>query len=153
MDTEVRIIKHKMPLVLNEAELLGRLPVELVYKGWKQGQEAPLFKCPICGTLCLHVVDPEIKRVAEKAEKQASKISKRKEVDKKMEGTVKFFNQKRGYGFIAGEDKNDYFVHYSAIDKEEKRRYLEQGMVVRFGVVQEDRGPKAINVIVLKEGA
>ena len=90
MDTEVRIIKHKMPLVLNEAELLGRLPAELVYKGWKQGQETPLFECPICGTLCLHVVDPEIKRVAEKAEKQASKISKRKEVDKKMEGTVKF---------------------------------------------------------------
>ena len=59
MDTEVRIIKHKMPLVLNEAELLGRLPAELVFKGWKQGQEAPLFRCAICGALGLLVVDTE----------------------------------------------------------------------------------------------
>ena len=90
MDTEVRIIKHKMPLVLNEAELLGRLPAELVYKGWKQGQEAPLFECPICGTLCLHVVDPEIKRVAEKAEKQASKISKERKLIRKWKELLNF---------------------------------------------------------------
>lgn len=70
-----------------------------------------------------------------------------------MEGTVKFFNKKRGYGFIAGEDGNDYFVHYTAIDKEEKVRYLEQGMIVGFGVVQQGKGPAAEGVVILKEGA
>lgn len=152
MTHEVRIITNRMPLVLKETEILGRLPVELVYKGWRQGQENPLFKCPICGTLCLHVVDPEIREKAEAAERQALKIQ-RKGVGKKMEGTVKFFNKKRGYGFIAGEDKKDYFVHYTGIAKEENRNFLNQGQLVKFGVVQDKRGPKAVNVIVVKESA
>ena len=80
----------------------------------------------------MHTLDPEIREVAAKSEREVArrrifKNTKRKEADKMMEGIVKFFNKKRGYGFIAGEDGNDYFVHYTAIDKEEKVRYLEQG--------------------------
>ena len=60
-----------------------------------------------------------------------------------MKGTVKFFNQKKGFGFIAGEDGKEYFVHQTA---------LEQGVILRendnvtFDVEQGDRGPKAANV-------
>ncbi len=157
--TEIRILtEQKMPLLLTEAEILGRLPMELVYKGWRQAQEHPLFVCPICKTVCLHTLDPEIREVAAKSEREVArrrifKNTKRKEADKMMEGIVKFFNAKRGFGFIAGNDKKDYFVHYTNIAKEEKRRYLEQGQIVRFGIVQGEKGPKAAEVIVLKESA
>lgn len=59
------------------------------------------------------------------------------------EGTVKFFNDMKNFGFIAGDDGKEYFVHISGI-KEGNR--IREGDKVKFDVEQGDRGPKAVNV-------
>ena len=60
-------------------------------------------------------------------------------------GTVKWFNAEKGYGFITGEDGNDVFVHFSAIQAEGYKT-LEEGQAVSFEVKEGDRGPQAANV-------
>lgn len=60
-----------------------------------------------------------------------------------MKGTVKFFNTGKGFGFIAGEDGKEYFVHLSAIADDST---LRENDAVTFTVEQGDRGPKAANV-------
>ena len=60
-----------------------------------------------------------------------------------MKGTIKFFNEMKGFGFIAAEDGKEYFVHQS--DLEEGLRLSEDDTVV-FDVEEGDRGPKATNV-------
>ncbi len=65
-----------------------------------------------------------------------------------MQGSVKWFNPEKGYGFIEKEDGNDVFVHYSAI-QEEGFKTLDEGQQVEFEVVEADRGPQATNVIKL----
>ncbi len=67
----------------------------------------------------------------------------------KLTGTVKWFNSKKGYGFITRDDgKGDVFVHFTAI-KEDGFKTLEEGQKVEFEIVQEDRGEKAQNVVKL----
>ena len=63
-------------------------------------------------------------------------------------GTVKWFNAEKGYGFITGEDGNDVFVHFSAIQSEGFKT-LEEGQAVEFDVVQGNRGEQAANVVKL----
>ena len=60
-----------------------------------------------------------------------------------MKGTVKFFNESKGFGFIAGEDGKEYFVHQTGIAE---GVVLRENDAVTFDVVQGDRGPKAENV-------
>ena len=60
-----------------------------------------------------------------------------------VEGTVKFFNMTKNFGFISGDDGKEYFVHGSGI-KDEKN--IREGDKVSFDVVDDDRGPKAENV-------
>jgi len=60
-----------------------------------------------------------------------------------MEGKVKFFNNLKGFGFIAGEDGNEYFVHQTGLSDGTHLRDEDQ---VTFDVEKGDRGPKAINV-------
>ncbi len=60
-----------------------------------------------------------------------------------MEGTVKFFNVTKNFGFITGEDGKDYFVHVSAM-KEGTR--LREGDKVSFDAVKGDKGMKAEKV-------
>jgi len=60
-----------------------------------------------------------------------------------MEGTVKFFNEGKGFGFIQADDGNEYFVHISGL-KEGTR--LKDNDQVTFDVEEGDRGPKAVNV-------
>ncbi len=59
------------------------------------------------------------------------------------EGTVKFFNTMRSFGFITGDDENDYFVHISGI---KEGTIISDGDRVSFVVVQGDKGPKAEQV-------
>jgi CspA family cold shock protein len=63
-------------------------------------------------------------------------------------GTVKWFNDAKGYGFIARPDGEDVFVHYSAITGEGYRS-LAEGAEVEFDVVPGDKGPRADNVVVI----
>ncbi|MBW2149812.1 MAG: cold-shock protein [Deltaproteobacteria bacterium] len=60
-------------------------------------------------------------------------------------GTVKWFSEKKGYGFIEQDDGPDIFVHYSSIDKP-GFKILAEGDRVSFDVEESDRGPVAKNV-------
>jgi cold shock protein len=60
-------------------------------------------------------------------------------------GTVKWFNDKKGYGFINEEEGRDVFVHFSAIDMPGFKT-LSEGDLVIFDVEESDRGPEAKNV-------
>ena len=62
-------------------------------------------------------------------------------------GTVKWFNASKGYGFIARDEGEDVFVHYSSI-LGEGYRSLEEGQRVEFVVAQGDKGPQAQNVTI-----
>lgn len=61
------------------------------------------------------------------------------------QGTVKWFNAEKGFGFIEIEGNDDVFVHFSAIN-EEGYKSLEDGQEVEFDVIEGDRGPQAANV-------
>ncbi|MBO0772094.1 MAG: cold-shock protein [Actinobacteria bacterium] len=58
------------------------------------------------------------------------------------QGTVKWFNPDKGYGFIAVDNGRDVFVHYTAIQMDGYRT-LEEGQRVEFDIMQSDRGPQA----------
>lgn len=63
-----------------------------------------------------------------------------------VQGTVKWFNESKGYGFITRDDGDDVFAHYSAIDGNGFKT-LSEGDIVSFDVVEGDKGPKAINIV------
>ncbi len=60
-----------------------------------------------------------------------------------MKGTVQWYNARKGYGFIQGEDGKDVFVHQTAIPM---GVFLNEGDEVEFEKESSDRGPRAINV-------
>ncbi len=64
------------------------------------------------------------------------------------EGTVKWFNEQKGFGFIQMDDGGDIFVHYSAIQSRGFRT-LREGQRVSFEVTEGQKGPAAANVQVL----
>ncbi|GGG14283.1 cold shock protein CspA [Lysinibacillus alkalisoli] len=61
------------------------------------------------------------------------------------QGTVKWFNSEKGFGFIEVDGENDVFVHFSAI-LGEGFKTLDEGQKVEFEVVDGNRGPQAANV-------
>lgn len=63
-----------------------------------------------------------------------------------LEGTVKWFNNKKGWGFIQKDDGSDVFVHYSAIAGDGFKS-LNEGDKVNFEVQNGDKGPAAANVM------
>ena len=65
--------------------------------------------------------------------------------EKKVIGTVKWFNPEKGYGFIKAEDGKEIFIHYSAIQSDGYKT-LEEGQKVQFEIVEGNRGPQAANV-------
>ena len=64
----------------------------------------------------------------------------------RVTGTVKWFNEKKGYGFIEREGDDDVFVHHSAIQGEGFKT-LQEGQKVTFDVTQGQKGPQAENVM------
>ena len=65
-------------------------------------------------------------------------------------GTVKWFNEKKGYGFITDEQGNDVFVHFSGIAMEVFKT-LKDDQKVQFDVTEGDKGLQAINVVVVND--
>lgn len=64
-------------------------------------------------------------------------------------GTVKWFNNQKGYGFITAEDGKDVFVHFSGLNMEGFKT-LEEGAAVEFDITDGAKGPQAVNVEVVK---
>ncbi|MBQ6774430.1 MAG: cold-shock protein [Synergistaceae bacterium] len=64
------------------------------------------------------------------------------------QGTVKWFNESKGYGFITADEGKDVFVHFSAIQGEGFKT-LNEGQKVSFDIVTGEKGPQAANVVKL----
>ena len=64
----------------------------------------------------------------------------------RIKGTVKWFNNAKGFGFIGQENGPDVFVHYSAV-KSEGYKSLQEGDQVEFEIVQGQKGPQADSVV------
>jgi len=63
-----------------------------------------------------------------------------------VEGTIKWFNEKKGFGFIEQEEGGDVFVHFSAIQGDGFKT-LTEGQAVEFDVIEGKKGPQAANVV------
>ena len=63
-----------------------------------------------------------------------------------MNGTVKWFNAEKGFGFITGSDGKDVFAHFSQIQKDGFKS-LEEGQAVEFDVVEGQKGLQAENIV------
>lgn len=63
------------------------------------------------------------------------------------QGTVKWFDNEKGYGFIECNNGEDVFVHFTGIQQDEGFRSLDEGQLVEFEVIDGVRGPQAANVI------
>ena len=77
-----------------------------------------------------------------KSRQEVTKVSDR------LNGTVKWFDSKKGFGFISPDEGDDIFVHYTSIEGDGYRA-LEEGQRVEFIVVEGDRGPQAKDVSVI----
>ena len=69
-------------------------------------------------------------------------------MSEKIVGTVKWFNARKGYGFIGREEGEDVFVHFSAINMDGYRR-LDKGQNVEFSIEEGEKGVQAANVQIL----
>ena len=67
-----------------------------------------------------------------------------------MEGIVKWFNNKKGFGFVTGDDNEEYFVHYSAIPQ---GTFLRDNDKISFDPAETDKGKQAQNVELLQKGS
>jgi CspA family cold shock protein len=65
-------------------------------------------------------------------------------------GTVKWFNDSKGYGFVTSSDGKDVFVHYSAITMQGFKT-LKEGDEVTFDIIDGPKGPQASNVAIVKQ--
>ncbi len=66
-----------------------------------------------------------------------------------MNGTVKWFNSEKGFGFITGEDGTDVFAHFSQIQSDGYKS-LDEGQKVSYDVVKGPKGPQAENITITK---
>jgi len=71
---------------------------------------------------------------------------------KLVKGTVKWFNSRKGFGFISSEDGNDVFVHFSALaGGDDEYKTLNENDKVEFEVTEGQKGPQANNVVVIEK--
>ena len=78
------------------------------------------------------------------------KDKKNQEVHIMMNGTVKWFNSDKGFGFITGEDGKDVFAHFSQINSDGYRT-LDEGQAVSYEVAQGPKGPQAENITIIRQ--
>lgn len=70
----------------------------------------------------------------------------------RLSGTVKWFNDAKGFGFIGRDGGDDVFVHYNGISGKGHRK-LDDGDAVEFEIVQTEKGPAAANVVKIRAAA
>ena len=85
------------------------------------------------------------------ASSASSEEDEEDEDDDREEGTVKWFNSSKGFGFLTRSNGEDVFVHYRAI-RGRGRRFLIEGQLVRFYVTEGEKGKQAENVSILRNG-
>lgn len=68
---------------------------------------------------------------------------------KRQVGTIKWFDNAKGFGFISGEDGADIFVHFRSIQQDEGYRSLSKDQVVEYSLVEDEKGLSAEDVIIL----
>lgn len=154
-----------MPINLKAlyASLLAALPAPLILVLVEMGTDAELSlgsMPPVVAYLIAFVVFAVIAFVATRLATlgQGSAASKSSKPRKKArsgdsnteEGTVKWFNVKKGFGFITRDSGGDVFVHFRAIEGE-GRRALRQGQRVRYTVVEAEKGLQANDVVTLDD--
>lgn len=61
-------------------------------------------------------------------------------------GKVKWFDAKKGYGFLVGDDGTDVFIHYSDISTDQSYKTLDKGVSVEYDLIEDQKGKKAANV-------
>jgi CspA family cold shock protein len=83
---------------------------------------------------------------------RSAEVKEEQKVSERQTGTVKWFSDSKGYGFISREVGEDVFVHHSAIEGGGFRS-LREGQRVEFSVEQSPKGPRATRVRVLEPGA
>jgi cold shock protein len=71
-------------------------------------------------------------------------------MSERKEGVVKWYNSRKGYGFVQGDDNEDYFVHFSAIPK---GTFLRENDRVAFDAANTDKGMQAQNAELLQKGS
>ncbi len=81
---------------------------------------------------------PNLRRFGAIREKEGAHVDR-------LKGTVKWFNNAKGYGFLGRDDGPDVFIHYSSITTEGYKS-LQEGDKVEFEIVQGQKGPQAANV-------
>ena len=154
-----------MPINLKAlyASLLAALPAPLVLALVLMGTDAELSLgsiSPVVAYLIAFVVFAVVAFIATRLATlgQGSRASKPSKPKKKArgsdsnaeEGTVKWFNVKKGFGFITRDSGGDVFVHFRAIEGE-GRRALRQGQRVRYTVVEAEKGLQANDVVTLDD--
>ncbi|MGB3601652.1 cold-shock protein [Marinomonas sp.] len=87
--------------------------------------------------------------VGQESGSSANSQSEEDEDDDREQGTVKWFNSSKGFGFLTMENGDDVFVHYRAI-RGRGRRFLVEGQLVRFYVTEGEKGKQAENVSIVR---
>lgn len=64
-------------------------------------------------------------------------------------GKVKWFDAKKGFGFLVSDDGKDVFVHFSSIASDQSYKTLDEGVEVEFDLIEDEKGLKAANVKVI----
>ena len=118
----------------------------VVQAGHLAYSEDPAFLCAICGNGVVVTMRDRLLHIGGMAHVVYPKLDPETKPTNFHVDTVKWFNDKKGFGFIVADTGKDVFVHHTAI-KGDGYRTLEEGQAVEFDIQQGPKGEQAINVV------